>query len=232
MLAGIPILLGSPRPLVHVTWRDVGPAGRNALEQSFRLSAPIPLTEFRWAYEPLDTSTEMLLAIVSHPSVAETNGINRQTLTVAGATLSPRRGGLLGDVPTWAGRVAKLFAYGLFVVAAAALMLFRETLTRGRLSSHLELRSAWAAFLSNPAGLFNAWCSRVRGWLQRGVPSASAEAAGLFRIVFGTAVLAFVATEPANPELLQSYEASAAQGAYGAIVHWLGAYPAVSQGLG
>jgi hypothetical protein len=232
VLAGIPILLGSPRPLIHVTWRDVGPAGQHALEQSLRLSAPMPLTDSRWAYEPLDTSTEMLLAIVSHPSVAETNGINRQTLTVAGATLSPRRGGLLGDVPTWAGGVAKLFAYGLFVVAATALMLFRETLKRGHLWSRLELRTAWAALLSNPAGLFTVWCSRVLGWMQRGVPSASAEAAGLFRIVFGTAVLAFVATEPAKPELLQSYEAGAAQGAYGAMVGWLGAYPAVSQALG
>jgi hypothetical protein len=232
VLAGIPILLGTPRPLIHVAWQDVGPAGRNALERSFGLSAPIPLTDSRWAYEPLDTSTETLLALVSHPSVAETNGINRHTLTVEGASLSPRRGGLLGDVPTWAGRVAKLFAYGLFVVAAAALVLFRETRTRGRLSSHLELRAAWTAFLSNPAGLFTAWCSRVRGWMQRGVPSASAEAAGLFRIVFGTAVLAFVATEPVNPELLQSYEASAAQGSYGAMLHWLGAYPVASQGLG
>ena len=90
----------------------------------------------------------------------------------------------------------------------------------------------WRVFLANPVGLFTAWGTRALGWMQCGVPMASAEAAGLFRMVFGTAVLVYVATEPANPALLQSYEVSAAQGVYGAVVQWLSAYPAVSQGLG
>ena len=233
VLSGIPILLGTPRPLIHVTWRNVGPAERSALERGFRLSAPIPLSDARWAYEPLDTSTEILRAIVIHQLVVDTSGINRRALTMASSPpLSPRRGGLLGNAPRWVARVAKLLAYGLFVVAAAAFMLFREARARGHLPSPLELRTAWAAFLANPAGLFTVWFSCARDWVQRGVPTASAEAAGLFRIVFGTAVLVFLATEPANPALLQSYEVRAADGVYGTIVRWLGAYPAVAQGLG
>ena len=233
VLSGIPILFGSPRPAIHVEWRDVGPAERSALERAFGLSAPLPVNGTRWAYEPLDTSTETLRAIVSHQSVADTAGINRRALTmVSSPPLSPRRGGLLASAPSWAARVAKLIAYGLFGVAVVAFMLLRETLVYGRLQSPLTLRAAWAAFLVNPAASFAIWRSRALGWMQRGVPVASAEAAGLFRIVFGTAVLAYIAAEPANPALLGSYEASAAEGLYGAIVHGLGAYPVVSQGLG
>jgi hypothetical protein len=233
VLSGIPVLLGSPRLLIHVTWLDVGPAEQTALERAFGLSAPMPLTDTRWAYEPLDTSTEMLGAIVSHQSVADTGGIDQRALTMASPPLlSSRRGGLLGTVPTWAGRLAKLIAYALFVAAAAALVLFRETVARRPPPSLCELRARWLAFLANPAGLIVAWCLRIREWMQRGVPTASAEAAGLFRIVFGTGVLVVVVTEPANIALLESYEASATQGVYGAIVHWLGAHPAVPQGLG
>ena len=232
MLSSIPILLGSPSPVIHVAWRDVGPVERNVLEQAFGLSAPKPVDDSRWAYEPLETSTEMLGAIVDHRSVADTGGINRRALTLTTPSpLSQRRGGLLPDAPAWAARIAKLVAYGLLAIAAAAFMLFRETLVYGRLRSPSTFRAARVAFLADPVGSFTAWGSRVLAWIQRGVPAASAEAAGLFRIVFGTAVVVLVATEPVSPALLQSYEASAAQGGYGAVVHWLGAYPAVSHGL-
>ena len=185
VLSGIPILFGSPRPAIHVEWRDVGPAERSALERAFGLSAPLPVNGTRWAYEPLDTSTETLRAIVSHQSVADTAGINRRALTmVSSPPLSPRRGGLLASAPSWAARVAKLIAYGLFGVAVVAFMLLRETLVYGRLQSPFTLRAAWAAFLVNPAASFAIWRSRALGWMQRGVPVASAEAAGLFRIVF------------------------------------------------
>ena len=82
VLSGLPILFGSPQPVIHVEWRDVGPAERSALERAFGLSVPLPVNGTRWAYEPLDTSTEMLRAIVSHQSVADTGGINRRALTL------------------------------------------------------------------------------------------------------------------------------------------------------
>ena len=231
VLSGIPMLFGSPRPLIQITWRDVGPAERHALERALQLAAPTPLGGAVWVYEAIDTSTEALRAIVTHQSVADTEGINRPTLTFASA-LSPRRGGLLGSAPAWAAGVAKLFAGALFGAAAAAFMLLRESLAHGHLVSPLRLRVAWAALLANPGVQLSAWSSRVRGWMQRGVPTGSAEATGLFRIVFGTAVLVFVAMEPANPALLDSYDAVAAEGAYGAMVRWIGTYPAVPQGLG
>ena len=108
VLSGIPMLFGSPRPLIQITWRDVGPAERHALERALQLAAPTPLGGAVWVYEAIDTSTEALRAIVTHQSVADTEGINRPTLTFASA-LSPRRGGLLGSAPAWAAGVAKLF---------------------------------------------------------------------------------------------------------------------------
>ena len=231
VLAGVPALFGSPRPVIHVTWREIGPIDRNALEDAFRLSTPMRLNDTRWAYEPLDTSPEMLRAIVSHRSVADTGGIDRRALTTDSSGPLMRRGGLL-NAPTWAARVAKLFAYGLFAVAAVAFMLYREVLAHGRLQSPLALRAAWVALRSNPAGLFAGWSARLRDWMQRGVPTATAEAAGLFRIVFGTAVVVYVATEPTNPALLRSYDATAAQGVYGGVVDWLAAYPAVPHAVG
>ena len=233
VLSSVPVLFGSPRPVVHVEWRDVGPEERGALERAFGLSAPLAVDGTSWAYEPLDTSTSTLRAILSHQSVAGTAGIEpRPRTTAMSLPLLQRRGGVLANAPPWAARVAKLFAFGLLVVAAVAGMLFRETLVHGRLHSPALFRSAWAVFLTDPAASFAGWRSGLLSWMQRGVPAASAEAAGKFRIVFGTAVLAYIATEPANPALLGSYEASVAEGLYGTVVRWLGAHPVVSQELG
>jgi len=229
VLLAIPILFGSPRPVIHITWRDLGPGERLSLERAFQLSEPTPLSAARSAYEPLDTSTETLRAIVNHQAVEDTGGINRRALTLASSTpLSPRRGGLLADAPRWAAGVAKLFAYGLLVIAVAVL-LFR--ISRVHLFSVEKARTSCLAFLNNPSASFAIWFVRVRSLIQRGLPAASAEAAGLFRIVFGIAVLVFLATEPANPELLRSPEAGAAEGPYGIIVHWLGANPYVAHWL-
>lgn len=233
ILSSISLLFGLPRPLIHIEWQDVSPAEQDALERRLRLATPTALADSRWAYEPLDFSPEMLLAIVEHESVADTGGIDRPALRLEDfGPLSPRRGGVFGDAPRWAAPVAKLLAYGLLAVAAVLLMLARATFTTGRRPSLQELRLAWLALRADPMGALTRCRSRVRRWIQRGVPVASAEAAGLFRIVFGLAVLLFVSTEPVNPALLASYDAAVAQGPYGAAVRWLGAHPSIVQGLG
>ena len=115
----VPLLFGSPLPMVHVRWGVASPADRQALEQRFRLTEAAPLEGDVWAYVPADTSTEMLRAIVAHPSVADTDGINRRTLTIAdNPPLTPRRGGVIDGAPPWMARATRALAYGLAGIAA------------------------------------------------------------------------------------------------------------------
>jgi len=230
VFSSIPLLFGSPHPMVRITWRDMNPGERSALERGFRLTDPVLLEDGDWGYSPTDTSPVMLRAIVTHPSVAAADGIDSRALKmVPSPPLSPRRGGLLGGAPAWMARAAKLFAYSL--TAIAMFMLFRAAASPF-LPPHSWLRTPFSGLLSHPVGTLTALPSQARTWMERGVPAASAEAAGLFRIAFGTAVLAFVATEPVSLELLRSYEATAAQGVDGALARYLSAHPASAQELG
>lgn len=127
VLLGIPVLFGSPLPLVRVYWRAIGEADRLALEQQFRLSEPTGVGDGVWSYVPLDTSADTLGAIVAHPSVADTDGINRREFRIADRPpLTPRRGGLLDGAFPWMARGARLLAYllaslsGLFFLRAGA----------------------------------------------------------------------------------------------------------------
>ena len=72
----------------------------------------------------------------------------------------------------------------------------------------------------------------VAGAAQRGVPIISADAAGLFRIAFGSAVLACVVLEPMEPSHINAYDVGSAQGVYGRFVGWLAREPAAVQSLG
>jgi hypothetical protein len=231
VLVALPVILGSPRPMIHVSWRGVSPGERNALERQFGLAAPLALGDSSWAYEPTDTSTETLRAIVNHPSVVGTEGIDRRALRMASSPpLSPRRGGLLQNPPAWAGRVAKLLAYSLIVVAL--FLLFRAALMWPRFPARKSLDAAVSRIQADPAGTARALPGIARTWVSGGVPAASAEGAGLFRVIFGGAVFAFLTMEPANLGLLESYEPNAAEGVYGMAVRWLAAHPVVPQALG
>src|SRR5687767_1455279 len=112
VLAGIPMLFGTPLPMLRLYWRDISDRDRITAEQRFRLSEPTRVSEESWSYVPLDTSPDTLRAIVTHPSVADTDGINRRTFLIADRPpLTPRRGGLLEGAPPWMARAARLFAY-------------------------------------------------------------------------------------------------------------------------
>lgn len=232
VLASIPILFGSPQPIVRITWRDVSPADRVELERQFHLTDPIPLADGDWGYAPLDTSPHTLRAIVRHPSVARADGIDaRAARIVRSPPLSPRRGGRLDGAPAWMARAVRLLAYGLAFLAT--LMLCRAALASPLIPAHSKIGRTVGALRSDPVGWLRAAPAvMTRTWMQRGVPAASAHAAGLFRIVFGTSVLALVVAERIDPAVLQSYEANAAEGVYGMVLRWLGAHPAVAQHLG
>ena len=122
-LAGLrPLVLGRPLPMVHVTLKAIDPADRQSLEQRFRLSEPTPVDRTTWAYVPLDVTPATLGAIVTHPAVADTAGINRRDMTLGRRTpLTERRGGLWARPPARAARVT--LAVAILIGIAGVLML-------------------------------------------------------------------------------------------------------------
>ena len=113
ILALVPWVFGSPLPMIQIQWREIPDASRVALEQEWQLTEPTRLDGTTWSYVPTDTSTPRLRAIVMHPAVADTNGIQRREFRIADRPpLTPRRGGLI-DAPASASRGARGFAYAL-----------------------------------------------------------------------------------------------------------------------
>jgi hypothetical protein len=124
----VPLLFGSPQPMVHVQWGSIADAERRALEQRWRLTEAAPLDDNVWTYVPADTSTDTLRALVMHPSVIDTDGINRRVFAIADAPpLTPRRGGLLEGAPVWMSRAARLLA--LVIAGAAGVLLIVAAFT-------------------------------------------------------------------------------------------------------
>ena len=248
LLRLIPVLFGTPQPMVHVTWRDVDRSEREALEQRFHLSEAAELGAGRWGYVPLDTTRDTLQQLVLDPNVADTDGIDRRLFRIAKrGPLTARRGGIVGSVP-FAAPAAKLIA-GVLTVAGAGLLLLGVAASRGWSfrSVRRAVRSGWSHALTRgipvasaeAAGIFRVVFGRVRrivrnGWsdaLTRGIPVASAEAAGIFRVVFGSLVLIYLVRNPVYPALLEPYELGRAAGAYGNLVRWLAEHPHVVEWL-
>ena len=117
VLASIPFLFGSPQPIVLIHWREVSASERRSLEREFGLTEATQRNGDTWGYVPTRTSPDALHAIVTHPSVADTDGIDRRALTIADSPpLTPRRGGLL-EAPAIA-RAARVLAYALACLAS------------------------------------------------------------------------------------------------------------------
>lgn len=225
----VPIIFGAPQAVVYVMWRDLDASGRVELEQRFRLAEPADLGSGRWSYVPTDTTRETLREIVRHPNVADTDGIDRRLFRIArNGPLTPRRGGLIGSAPAIASRIVKLGAY-LLGFAGAALLALAAAERRGwSVPKALETTRATLTRDGDPWRTAAAIASSA---VQRGIPIASAEAAGVFRIAFGTLVLAYVLRNPVYPELLVPYELGRAAGPYGDLVRWLADHPATVQSL-
>ena len=95
---------------------------RVVLERRFGLTEATRRDDDEWSYVPTDTSPERLVAIVTEPAVADTDGINRRTFVISDAPpLTPRRGGLL-DAPPWMPRVTMLLSSMLALLSALLLV--------------------------------------------------------------------------------------------------------------
>jgi hypothetical protein len=226
----IPVLFGAPLAAVHVSWRFLGSAERVELEQRFRLTEGAHLDGDRWVYVPADTTPARLEEIVRHPKVARTVGIDRSRLQMAAdGPLTARRGGVFAGAPRLAARALKLLVYALASIGGALLLLGGAE-WRGW-SPQTALRRAHAQWPRDRRSR-DALAAGVRSTLERGIPVAPAEAAGLFRIVFGSVVLVYLLRNPVYPELHTPAALESAAGPYGVVVRWLAGHAAVVQSLG
>ena len=115
----------------------------------------------------------------------------------------------------------------LLAGVVAFLTLFGAAALSPRFAADPEDRRIFTALFFERSTAVALLPGALRRWLERGVPVATAEAAGLFRIVFGSCVVAYVLREGVDATLLQSSAVDAAGGVYGAVVHWLAAHPAL-----
>lgn len=186
VLAGIPVLFGAPQPMVHIQWRNVSASDRVALERQFRLTEPTQLDADEWSYVPADRSSEVLGAIVRHPSVEDTAGIDRRAFTISDSPpLTPRRGGLLGGTPPWMARAARALAYLLGCIAG--LLLLRSALASPLLGPGSACRRLVHAQITDPSSTLRTLPSAAIARIQRALTPRSAETAAVVAL-FATAV--------------------------------------------
>jgi hypothetical protein len=205
------VAFGRPAPVINLVWSNVAPGVRQYVESKYGLTDGYEVSDGKWAYALRDTSEENRRALANHVAVSGIEGIDPRTFDLADRLpRAPWRRGWL-PVPEPLARAVELAALLAMLVGAAILW----------------APGAVASTVSRSRGVATA----VTKWVQRGIPEASPEAAAAFRIVFGTLVVAFFASERVYPELLTPLEIGRASGPYGAAVHWLTGHPEVVASL-
>jgi hypothetical protein len=223
------LVAGPPGGRVHVRWQaSIDQAARQRLESQFRLFDPEPLEGQTWRYDLVDPRPEAIRAIVVDAAVADTHDINRERFTLEPAAVRTGRrlhfnGGdaLVGTADMLAGALAVLAAL-IVVVGLAGHGDSSTTAARYAGGRTASIGDALAA-LVRP----------VRHWLQRGIPEIDARTAGLFRIIFGLAVLLFFYTHAIDAARLASSVDAPSQGPlHASVLRWLRAHPALVGWLG
>jgi hypothetical protein len=177
-----------PRPVsVNVRWAaDVDPAARQRLEQRYGLADGEPREGTTWGYALTDLSRGNIRALVGDPVVADTHQIHRTAFRVG--YFAPR---LPYRSPhAWiAVTLEAMTLLGLIAGVGVLMLAFVEravpALVRGPVRA---LRDAVLAPRASAARAARAFLIGIRSRM----PGASPEAAALFRIVFGTALLLFL----------------------------------------
>ena len=213
----VPVLFGSPLRMVHITWAPH--SERQLLEHRFQLSEGTERADRNWAYIPMDTSPETLRAIITHPAVQATNGIDRRALRLSrDGPLSARRGGILPGLAR-AARLAKLLAVLLAVIGMVAVFAAMPAAARAKAFARRARDDPRRAFAT------------IASVIQRGIPVASAEASGAFRLCFGTLVVLLVVANPVDRFDVPPSTVARAEGIYATVVSWLAAHGALVDAL-
>jgi hypothetical protein len=245
----IPAVFGVPVRQVHVIWGSVSATVRADLEAQFALKEPADLGGGRWSYVPGDTRPSTLRRLATHAAVVATDGIDPNTFEqAASAPLTERRGGMVAmrrGAAAVRALQALLLTSGVILLIAAAFaatgtgprdVADRLAWSLRRAATHAAdvrtriVPALWTSFTRRRS--LASIAARAIAFAQRGVPIASAEAAGLFRIVFGAAVVTYVTADTVTSETISSYDLEAAAGFYESVMRWLDARPALVDELG
>ena len=231
LAASLPItaraLVGPRGATIHVRWQpSTTESLRQTLEARFRLADGQKLDEYTWRYDLVDPSHNNIRALVTERASADTHNIDRSSHTLdPSANRTARRQRFAGG------------ADGVVAIVdwlAIALLMLVGTLMALRASGLAPARRAIRALIARtglPGGLkasgyLTITRAAVTRFLQRGIPEVDAGTAGLFRILFGVAVLLFLASHPVNAEWLNAtFDLEVDGPLHAAVLEWLRGRP-------
>lgn len=183
---------GSRPVYVHVRWTTPIDEGlRRELEGRFGLTDGDRLAGSTWGYVLTDVSRGNIRTLVMDPAVEDTHQLHRTAFRpgyfVPRLPYSTR----YPPVPAALEITALILGlFGLMTLAGAALELLAPERARGP-------TAAWRALL-HPFGAARTAMAATLRWIEGRIPVATPESAGLFRVVFGLALLAIVLRRPVD----------------------------------
>jgi hypothetical protein len=226
LLAALPSitarLIAGPRgALVHVRWQpSVGAAERQGLEQRFHLTGGEALDATTWRYDLVDPSSGNISALVSEPAVADTHNINRAAGELDSAAVRTSRQSRFGRGDAMVA-VADRLAATLAMLGVALVIV--SALVRTSMAQPALQRSRRGAEVINASVL-----GPTARFLQRGIPRIDARTAGVFRIVFGSAALAYFVLYPVDSSWLgRTFDLEIEGPVHQAVMRWLRAMPGI-----
>jgi hypothetical protein len=166
---------------IHVRWApNVDDVERDALELRFCLTAREVTEGTTYSYLLVDTSTENIRRLITHPAVQDTHDLNRAAFGVADTAVQV----LVADAAAQAASqqtaaAAQFLLMGVALLAVTAIV--------------VAIIPAQAARVARAP--FAVARAVARGVHDR-IPDVSPEGAALFRIVFGSAAVAVFALSP------------------------------------
>jgi hypothetical protein len=199
---GTRVLVGPPAPVVTVSWDSASASTRRYLERRFSLTDAEDAGGGLRRYALRDTSEANRRALVTAPEIAGVAGLDGRTFELS--SLLPRAAWRAGIVPAPEPMAAALEMLGLTCAIVGGLALLLPASIRASIRRR---------------------CAAALEWVQRGIPSATPQAAAAFRMVFGACVVLFVNHEPARLDHLGAFPLAQSQGLYGAVVAWLATHP-------
>jgi hypothetical protein len=220
------VLAGPRGAVVHVRWQpSVTTADRQELEARFHLTDGEQLDAGTWRYNLIDPSGSNISALIGEPAAADTHNINRSNGSLApDASRTSRRSRMAaGDaLVAAADRLAAVLAVvGALLALGGAFARTPYARTAGRRTR--QTAGAMYGAILGPAARF----------LQRGIPHVDARTAGLFRIVFGTAALAYFLIYPVDASWLnRTFDLEIDGPVHQAVMEWLRARPRVVDLIG
>jgi hypothetical protein len=223
------LLAGPPGGRVHVRWQaSVDTGTRQRLEAQYRLADPEQLDDRTWRYDLIDPRTDTIRAIVSDPAVADTHDINRDgyALDAAAVRTSRRQRFAAGDAMVAAADALSIVA-AVLAVLLVGIGLAGHGQTAASTSGLVVGRAR--SIQHSAAGL----AVPLARWLQRGIPDVDANTAGIFRVLFGLAVLMFFQAYPVDStRLAPSFDSQIEGPLHAAVIEWLRAHPALVDRVG